>query len=127
MFSSSDSFPVYKDGLGNIIPNDDAIIREKAMKELTKLFSRRIEFEGSFRAGTVTYIEGELRISFYHEMYGGKYHFGVEIPTEAQWEKQTNTPLNRRQEIIEFVAQTVKQKQAPSWNYEIRENDIAFY
>jgi hypothetical protein len=68
-----------------------------------------------------------LRIEFYHEMYGGGYHMGIDIPTENQWEKQTNTPLSKRQEILEFLAKTVQREQAPSWKYEIRETDIAFY
>ena len=60
-------------------------------------------------------------------MYGGKYHFGIDIPTESQWEAQTKTPLSRRQEIIEFLAETVQREQAASWQYEIRDTDIAYY
>ena len=118
---------VYKDGFGNPIPNEDARIRANALQDLTAKFSRRIEFEGKYRSGYVTYIEGDIRIRFLHEMYGGKYHMGIEIPTASQWEAQTKTPLSRRQDIIEFLAQTVQREQAPSWQYEIRDTDIAFY
>jgi hypothetical protein len=118
---------VYTDGLGNPMPNEDAKIREKAFKALTAQFSRHLEYEGTFRGGTVTYVEGDLRIPFYHEMYGGKYHFGIDIPSKSQWEERTKTPLSRRQDIIEFLAETVQREQASSWQYEIRETDIAYY
>ena len=118
---------VYKDGFGNLIPNEDAIIREKAFKDLVTQLSRRIEFEGTYRSGYVIYVEGDLRIPFYHEMYSGKYHMGIAIPSESQWEVQTNTPLSRRQGIIEFLAETVQRQQVPSWQCEIRETDIAYY
>ena len=126
--TESDSmWKVYLDGFGNPIPNEDARIRANAFSDLTAKFSRRIEFEGTYRSGYVTYIEGDIRIRFYHEMYGGKYHMGIDIPTENQWEAQTKTPLSKRQEIIEFLAKTVQKEQASSWRYEIRDTDIAFY
>jgi hypothetical protein len=118
---------VFRDGFGNLIPNEDAQIRANALENLTNQFSRRIEFEGTYRSGYVTYIEGTIRIRFLHEMYGGKYHFGIGIPSESQWEAHTNTPLSRRQEIVEFLAKTVQREQASSWQYEIRETDIAYY
>lgn len=124
---SDSMWAVYRDGLGNIIPNEDRMIRENAFKDLAAKFSRRIEFEGNYRSGYVTYIEGDIRIKFPHEMYGGKYHFGIDIPSESQWEAQTNTPLSRRDDILTFLAKTVQREQALSWQYEIRETDIAFF
>lgn len=118
---------IYRDGFGNIIPNEDRMMRDNAFKDLTDKFTRRIEFEGTFRSGYVTYIEGDIQIRFMHEMYGGKYKFGIEIPSESQWEAQTKTPLSRRQDIIEFLAQAVHREQASSWKYDIRDTDIAYY
>lgn len=118
---------VYRDGFGNIIPNEDRMIRDRAFEDLTVQFSRRIEFEGTYRSGYVTYIEGNIRIRFLHEMYGGKYHMGIDIPSESQWEAQTKTPLSRRDDILSFLAKTVQREQAPSWQYEIRETDIAYF
>jgi hypothetical protein len=120
-------FPIYRDGFGNIIPNEDLIIREKVQRELINKFTQRLEYKGSYRGGTITYIEGDLRIDFYHEMYGGKYHFGIDIPTQANWEKQTKTPLSRRDDILDFLAKTVQREKASTWQYEIRETDIAYY
>lgn len=118
---------VYRDGFGNIIPNQDLLLREKAYNEMAARFGRRLEYEGNFRGGTIIYVEGELRIKFYHEMGGGKCKFYIDIPTAEQWEAQTGTPLSRREEILTFVAQTVQREQASSWRYEIGEGEIGFY
>jgi len=124
---NASGYTVYRDGFGNIMPDEDLIIREKAFKTLATRFSRRIEYEGTFRAGEIIYVDNEKRIRFSHEMGGGNCMFYIDIPTEAQWEAQTNTPLAERQEILEYVASTVRSQQASNCRYEIRENEIAYY
>ena len=118
---------VYTDGFGNPIPNEDRMIRDRVFEDLVIKFSRRIEFEGSYRSGYVTFIEGDLRIRFLHEMYGGEFKFGIEIPEESKWEEVTKVPLARRQEIIEWLAEAVQREQASTWQYIIREKDIAYF
>ena len=117
----------YRDGLGNILPDEDLILREKIYRNMFNTFQRKLVYEGNFRAGTITYIEGDIQIAFYHEMGGGACKFYIDIPTNAQWVQQTKTPLSRRDDIIAFVAQTVQREQAPSWRYEISDNAITFY
>jgi hypothetical protein len=124
----SESEPiVYRDGFGREIPNEDLILREKSIRDIANKFARRIEYEGNFRAGEVIYIDNDRRIRFYHEMGGGNCMFYIDIPTEKEWEARTGTPLSSRQEILEFVAQTVHTQQASSTRYEIGEREIAFY
>ncbi len=118
---------IYRDGLGNEILNEDLVLREKALRDITNKLARRIEYEGNFRAGEVVYIDNERRIRFYHEMGGGDCMFYIDIPTAQEWEARTGTPLESRREILEFVAQTVHAQQASSTRYEIGERDIAFY
>ncbi len=121
------SLPIqYRDGFGNIIENEDLILREKVNKHLTRIFFRHIEYEGNFRAGTIIYIDDEIRIEFYHEMGGGNCIFYIDIPTEEKWEAQTKTPLSARKEIPEFVATNVQAQQASNCNYEIKSNEVAF-
>lgn len=125
---------VYKDGFGNDIPNEDQIIRGKGAAEIDEIFSTfkyvntpHLEYEGNFRGGNVIYIDGETRLSFWHEMGGGDCKMYIDIPNETNWEKATNTPLSKRREILLFIASTVKREQASSWRFEIGDNDIAFY
>lgn len=89
--------------------------------------SRRIEYEGNFRAGYILYKAGDTVIRFYHEMAGGKYHFYIRVPPVEQWEALTKTPLDKRTTILEFVASTVQREQAPSWHYEIKADGIYYY
>lgn len=123
----SDGKPiVYRDGAGNVLPNHDLELRARALEKLAARFSRRLEFEGNFRAGTIIYIEGDIRVEFYHEMCGGHVHFSIDVPEPAKWEAQTGRPLSERDDIIEFVAQETQRKQARTWRYEIHANRIDF-
>lgn len=118
---------VYRDGFGNAIPNEDLILREKLNKELERKFSRRVEYEGNLRAGTVIYIDIDTRIEFYNEMGGGNCMVYISVPSEQQWEEQTKTPLDRRKDILEYVAAAVQAQQASNCNFEIKEDTISFY
>jgi hypothetical protein len=118
---------IYKDGFGHIIPDEDLILREKLNKDILRKFSRSIEYEGNFRAGTIIYIDGDIRIRLNHEMGGGNCMFYIDIPSSQQWEAETKTPLADRTEILEYIARTVQSQQASNCNFEIREDAIGFY
>lgn len=118
---------VYRDGLGNVIPNADLDMRGDAIRDLTRKFSRRLTYEGTYRAGSVIYTDGVYRIAFYNEMCGGGIHAAIDIPAAEQWEAATGAPLSLRDEIVEFVAQRVQQEQASSWKYRITDRAIEFY
>jgi hypothetical protein len=118
--------PVYRDGFGRVIPDEAAAIRARAHEQLVRTFLRRLEYEGTFRSGYVTYIEGAMRFRLVHEMGGGGCHCYIELPQPAQWEAQTGTPLARRDEIVQWIAERVQRDQAPSWRFEIRDDAIVF-
>ncbi|HAY06938.1 MAG TPA: hypothetical protein PKV67_08685 [Hyphomonas sp.] len=117
---------VYRDGAGHILPNLDLEMRARALEKLAARFSRRLEFEGNYRAGTIIYVEGDIRVKFYHEMCGGGVHFSIDVPVAAKWEAETGRPLSERDDIIEFVAAETQRRQARSWRYEIKDNRIDF-
>ena len=108
------------------MPNLDLAMRAKELDRLTARFSRRLEFEGNFRAGTILFIEGDICLRFSHEMCGGGVHFSIDVPTPARWESETGRPLADPEDIVAFVAQETQRRQARSWNYVIRENRIDF-
>ncbi len=117
----------YRDGFGKIIKNEETGLRDKLIKDSTQRFLRHIEYEGNVRAGTIIYYERETRIEFYYEMGGGNCLFYIDIPTEKQWEARTQTPLTARMEILEYVATTVRARQAPACSYQIKNDTIDFY
>lgn len=118
---------IYSDGFGNILENEDLILRENVNKDIVRKFSRHIEYEGNFRSGTIIYIDNEVRIEFYHEMGGGNCMFYIDIPTEEKWEAVTRTPISERKDIIDFVAARVKSEQASNCNFIIEKAFIGFY
>lgn len=118
---------IYRDGFGKIIENEDLVLREKVIADITKRFSRRIEYKGNIRSGTIIYIDSKTRIEFSNEMGGGNCMVYIEIPGEEQWEVQTKTPLAVRKEILEFIAETVQAEQASNCTYKIMDNTICYY
>jgi len=119
--------PRYRDGLGRPLPDEDLLLRLQLLKDLQQRNARRLEIEGTVRAGSLHYIEPELRLSFDYEMGGGPCAVWVQVPAPAQWLAQTGTPPARRAEILHFVAESLRQQRGPGWRYEIGEREISFY
>jgi hypothetical protein len=118
---------VYRDGFGRIIPDLDLQMRGEAQRGIVRKFGRRLEYEGNFRAGTIHYLDGERRISFWHEMCGGDMKFSINVPTVEAWERETGAPLTERDDIVAFVAERVRLEKASTWRFEITHNSIDFY
>lgn len=118
---------VYRDGFGRVIEDVDLKLREGVNGWLKRWFGRRLDYSGTFRAGTIHYIEPGLAIDFFHEMCGGDLHFSIDVPTVEEWERATKSPLERRDEILSFVAERVRCEKASSWKYRITPRSIDFY
>ena len=76
--------------------------------------------------GEVVYQEGFKEIRFYMEFGGTDVVFYLSIPSVSQWEKTTGFSINRRDEILTFVAAETQKYQAPSRDYSIEHNMILF-
>jgi len=118
---------IYRDGAGAIVPDADRALREEATARLVRRFGRRLEFEGNFRAGSIHYVEGDRRITFWHEMGGGGCHMFIDLPPPEKWEAATGAPLREREDIVNFVAEETRRRQAPSWTYKITNTEISFW
>lgn len=117
---------IYRDGFGNIIPDTDIEMREAVLKKIAARFSRRLEFEGNARAGTITYIDGDTLLRFHHEMCTGPVHFSIDVPPPDKWEAATGQPLSERDYILNFLAEETRRRQAPSLKTLIRYDRIDF-
>lgn len=117
---------VYKDGFGNLIEDEDLRLREKAIKDIQAKFTRTLQYTSEGRSGTVIYVEGDTRISFYYELGGGNCVASIDIPTKEQWEASTKTAPDRRDDIIDFVARRARDQQASGCNIEISDRSISF-
>lgn len=118
---------VYRDGFGNVIPDTDLELRATARRDIARMFGRRLEYEGTYRAGTIIYVDDDLRIRFSQEMGGGDIKFSIDLPVAEHWEGFTRTPLSKRDEIVAFVAERVRIEKANSWRYRITDASIDFY
>ncbi len=106
---------------------EDLRYREGVLQQLAQRFSRRLSYSEQGRAGTVHYHEGSLRLSFPYEISGGDEELlAISVPSAQQWECSTGVPLDRRNEILDFVAETARREQCSSWYAEIRATEIAF-
>ncbi len=117
---------LYKNGFGNILPNEDLDLREKIkIKTLGKVF-RFVEYVSQGREGEVIYHEGFKSIRFYMEFGGNDVVFILNIPAPEEWESQTGFPLDEREEIIHYVAKITQKDQGPSCDYVIHEKEILY-
>jgi hypothetical protein len=117
---------VYRDGFGNILPDEDLEMRVRVLGRMVSQFGRHLEFDGNARAGTIIYSDGDIRIPFPHEMCAGRVHISVDLPTPQRWESVTGRPIAEREAIIAFVAAETQRQKASRWAYEIYDDRIDF-
>lgn len=98
---------------------------------IIKLFysrSPRLWYAEDGRSGYIYYSDGFKDIPFYYEFGGGDCQLCIDIPDKNNWEKETNTLLSKREEILHFVGKNViKDKFTGSRSYEIDDNWINIY
>jgi len=125
-----DSAPiVYRDGFGNIIPDQDLIMRDNALIEIYRKFNRKVRYEGGGRSNTVIYVDGDKTLKFYSEMGINNCLFYLYIPTSKTWENETGYSLRERDDILQFIAENTLRDQTTSSGayFEIEDNWIVFY
>ena len=117
----------YRDGFGDVIPNEDLITREKSLTKILDKIGRRLQYISHGRDGEVIYIEGSKSIRFYMEMGAYDCVFYLNIPSSADWENHTGFPIEEREDIIRFVAEGTQRDQASSCTYKISETEISYF
>jgi hypothetical protein len=60
-------------------------IREKALRNIKRSFSRRVEYGPSGRGGNLYYVDTETRIEFWWEFGGGDCIAIIDEPTREHW------------------------------------------
>lgn len=115
---------VYRDGFGNIIEEEDLKMRDKLWNKMAKIF-RTVTFASYGREGEAVYREGTKELRFYMEFGGGDVVFYLNIPDDHVW-KSAGFDENEKSEIITYVAEETRDKQASSCNYEIGDREIVY-
>ncbi len=90
---------------------------------------RRVVFENIGPSGYAIYHDGVKTIKLYTEVGGGNCIFYISVPSEQQWEKDTGYSLEKRNEILAFIADESLKRQArlPGAYFKINDTSIAFY
>ncbi|MCE7064688.1 hypothetical protein [Dyadobacter sp. CY326] len=97
-------------------------VRKPALEEHSP--GNVVTYSQDGRGGKIFYRDGAVSIDFDWEFAGGNGVVWFSIPEEKFWEAHTKTPLSRRDEILEFVANQVIKDQAPGCKFEIFSNHI---
>ncbi|MBU6341091.1 MAG: hypothetical protein KGS48_06315 [Bacteroidetes bacterium] len=124
---SEDSPKVYRDGAGNVLEDEDLKLRAQNLENLKTRFGRRVQYRSEGRSGTVIYTEGERCINLYYEFGGGDCVAWLNVPDADHWEAETGFLLSEREDIVQFIAETVRRDQASNCRIEITENSISFH
>lgn len=118
---------IYRNGNGQILPDEDLILRDKIKKQLSDQFFPGISYENYGRSGYVIYTQGDQTVKFEMEYGGGNCVFYLIIPTVSNWEKETGFQLSQRHDILEKVAMQTQRDQASTCRYEISDQYITYY
>ena len=86
-----------------------------------------IKFREMGREGIIVYRDGPVELEFPYEFGGGKVQLIVNIPTPEIWESKTSLKLEERRRTLLWIATAIKKYKAPSWRFEINDNEILFY
>lgn len=100
--------PVYRDGMGRLMPDESQIVRDRALAELTARLGRRVDYEGHVYGGQFIYRDGAVCIRFEQEMGAGGCKALVHVPAAGRWTAVTGTPLDQREEIVRCVAEAAQ-------------------
>ena len=71
----------------------------------------QIRYSSDGRSGHVHYQSAETTFALYYEFGGGDCVVCIDIPDPQNWEKVTQIPLERRDEVLGFIGQQVVRDQ----------------
>lgn len=92
------------------------------------LGNARLLYSTQGRGGTVFFESNETKFDMWWEFGGGDALAIVDIPSEQHWVARTKLPLERRTDVLDYIAQQVIQDQASGrGTYEISDNYLTIY
>ena len=89
--------------------------------------TKKLSYISMGRGGTVLYKDDVGEVKFDYEFGGNNCVAIIFVPTPAAWVQHTNRPLEERDAIIEYVAQTALRDQVSNGYYQISDNYIELF
>jgi hypothetical protein len=87
-----------------------AVIRQKEIAGQPRIKlpgNPRLRYDNKGRGGTIWFENDETRFSMWWEFGGGNALAMINIPTVKNWESYTGLPLDRRDDILQFIGEQV--------------------
>jgi hypothetical protein len=106
---------------------ENGINSNARMKDISSELTPSVKYYQNGRGGTITYSESETSIILDWEFAAGNAVVLILIPEEEHWAAATKTPLDRRNEILTYVAEQVIRDQVPSGHFAFYSNTISIY
>lgn len=99
----------------------------KAPKNHRGANGQRVIFASDGRSGHVFYESPEGKFSMYYEFGGGDVVVIISVPETAQWVAQTGIPLEKREEVLNYIGQVSVAQQTKNGSYKLDANSILIY
>jgi hypothetical protein len=100
---------------------------ESKIREANKGSSQKITYASNGRSGKVIYESKEATFALYYEFGGGDVVACIDVPNPQNWEKHTGLPLERREEVLNFIGQRVAHDQTSGGSFKIEGNWMNIY
>ena len=93
------------------------------------LLNARVGYINEGREGRVVFSKGLRSFQMYYGFGGGDVVAIIEVPSEAEWVRQTGFPLEQRAAILDFIGNKVVHDQTTSGRgrFEVRKDCIEIY
>lgn len=117
----------YRNGAGNVLPEQDLVLRQKAMEKIVQAFSSHVRVVSEGRGGHVIYREAGKQMQLWWEFGGGNCVAFIDVPPPGKWEAFTPFPLGDRKRIVQEIAEAVARDQFGTVRISISETAISFY
>ncbi len=100
---------------------------ESKIRQANKNSSQKITYASDGRSGEVIYKSPETSFALYYEFGANDIIVCIDIPSVQDWQKYTGLPVERREEVLNFIGQRVVHDQTDGGSFKIEGNWMNIY
>ena len=86
--------------------------------------NRKVTINDKGRTGIITYTDDDTTIDFFYEFSVGACLATISVPKIVEWEKHTRLSVEKRSEILNYIAQQIIELKDMGCGYKISDNFI---
>lgn len=96
------------------------------LARLEGITHQKITYASDGRSGQIHYESPETSFSLYYE-FGGDVVACIDIPDPKTWQKHTGLPVERRDEVLNFIGEQIVRDQTQGGSFKIEGNWMNIY